>query len=80
MNKKNNKEEILKRILTKVRPEIKFKNIGKKIKLVNDGILDSLDIIQLISEIEKISKKKIDPNKLSRNTFTNFKSMLKLIN
>ena len=46
---------------------------------VNDGDLDSFNIIQIILEIEKINKKKINPSKIGRNTFKNFKSILSLI-
>lgn len=76
--KNQQKEDVLKKILKKVKPGIKIKNIGN-VSFVNDGDLDSFDIIQIILQIEKINKKKINPNKIGRNTFKNFKSILSLI-
>lgn len=75
-NKK--KEDLLKKILKKVKPNLNITN-SIDYSFVNDGDLDSLNIIQLIFEIEKINKKKINPNKIGRNTFKNFKSILSLI-
>ena len=78
MKNRQNKEDLLKKILKKVKPDLKVKN-SKKVSFVNDGDLDSFNIIQIILEIEKINKKKINPNKIGRNTFKNFKSILSLI-
>ena len=75
-NKK--KEDLLKKILKKVKPNLNIRN-SIDYSFVNDGDLDSLNIIQIIFEIEKINKKKINPNKIERNTFKNFKSILSLI-
>jgi acyl carrier protein len=75
-NKK--KEDLLKKILKKVKPNLNIRN-SIDYSFVNDGDLDSLNIIQIIFEIEKINKKKINPNKIGRNTFKNFKSILSLI-
>ena len=74
-----NKAEKLKNILKKVKPDIKLSNKGKTINLVNDGELDSFNIIQTILEIEKLNKKKINPSKIKRDTFANFNSILSLI-
>ena len=75
-NKK--KEDLLRKILKKVKPNLNIRN-SIDYSFVNDGDLDSLNIIQIIFEIEKINKKKINPNKIGRNTFKNFKSILSLI-
>ena len=73
------KEKILKNILFKIKPEIK-KYINKKnIHLVNDNILDSFDIMQILLEIEKINNKKFNNNNINRNSFKNIKTILKLI-
>jgi|TARA_B100000780_G_scaffold206251_1_gene146721 acyl carrier protein len=72
------KENLLKKILKKVKPNININN-SSSASFVNNGDLDSFDIIQIILEIEKINKKKINPNKVGRNTFKNFKSILPLI-
>ena len=73
------KEKILKNILFKIKPEIK-KHINKKnIHLVNDNILDSFDIMQILLEIEKINNRKFNNNNINRNSFKNIKTILKLI-
>ena len=72
------KENLLKKILKKVKPNININN-SSSASFVNNGDLDSFDIIQIILEIEKINKKKINPNKVGRNTFKNFKNILPLI-
>jgi acyl carrier protein len=72
------KENLLKKILKKVKPNININN-SSSASFVNNGDLDSFDIIQIILEIEKINKKKNNPNKGGRNTFKNFKSILPLI-
>jgi acyl carrier protein len=72
-------EKILKNILFKIKPEIK-KYINKKnIHLVNDNILDSFDIMQILLEIEKINNKKFNNNNINRDSFKNIKSILALI-
>ena len=76
--KNHQKEDLLKKILKKVKPGIKIKNTSN-VSFVNDGDLDSFDIIQIILQIEKVNKKKINPSKIGRNTFKNFKSILDLI-
>ncbi len=55
--KNQDKENLLKKILKKIKPNIKIKG-SSNISLVNEGELDSFDIIQIILEIEKINKKK----------------------
>jgi acyl carrier protein len=72
------KENLLKKILKKVKPNMNV-NDSSSASFVNNGDLDSFNIIQIILEIEKINKKKINPNKVGRNTFKNFKSILTLI-
>jgi acyl carrier protein len=73
------KEKVLKNILFKIKPEIK-KYINKKnIHLVNDNILDSFDIMQILLEIEKINNKKFNNNNINRDSFKNIKSILALI-
>ena len=74
----NNKKLI--NLILKICPKLKRNLlISKNINLVNDGYLDSLDIIQIISSIEKLNQKKIDANKLKRNTFKNLNSISKLL-
>ena len=73
-------EEKLISLILETCPKLDRKNlISKNINLVDDGYLDSFDIIQIISGIEKLSKKIIKPNKLKRGTFRNLNSILKLL-
>ena len=53
-------------------------NIEKK-KLVDDGLIDSLDILTITSEIEKKTKKKIDISKPKNfNKFNSYKNLIKI--
>ena len=51
--------------------------LNKKINLVADGFIDSFDIIQIIIEIEKINKKKINMAKVNREAFSSVNNILK---
>lgn len=75
---KLNEKKIIK-ILLKINPKIKPYLNKKKISLVENGLLDSLMIIKLISEIENITKKKIKINKIQRSTFSNIENILKFL-
>ena len=79
MGLKNNKKKSLKNFLIKINPAAKKKINNININLVDDGIIDSYDIIQIISEIEKLSGKKINPKNIKRESFSNLKNMLKLL-
>ena len=63
--------------LIKIKPGIKFKLNNKKINLIEDGFIDSFDIIQIILEIEKINKKKINIAKVNREAFSSVNNILK---
>jgi acyl carrier protein len=54
--------------LKKKNKEINFNN--KKIDLINDEILDSMDFLNLISFLEKTFKKKIDLSNDDPNVFS----------
>jgi acyl carrier protein len=75
---KLNEKKIIK-ILLKINPKIKPYLNKKKFSLVENGLLDSLMIIKLISEIENITKKKIKINKIQRSTFSNIENILKFL-
>ena len=61
------KKEIVKKILVEIKPEIKSVINKKNINLINTGLIDSFDIIRIIHEIQKITKRKIDPKKVFPN-------------
>ena len=77
MKQKNIVKEILDNFLINKEGRSILKNIEKK-KLVNEGLLDSLDILTIASEIEKKTKKKIDISK--PKNFKKFNKYKDLIN
>ncbi len=79
MTSKKNDKKTLEDFLLKINPELRKNLNNTKIDLIDDGIIDSFDIIQIISMIEKLSGKKINPKKIKRESFSNLKNMLKLI-
>ena len=76
---KNNKKSILLNFLIKMNPIIKKEKNNNKANLIDDGIIDSFDIIQIISKIEKITGKKINPKNIKRESFANINNMFKLL-
>jgi acyl carrier protein len=74
-----NKTALTIKIIKKVKPENYKKIINYKGSLVDDGLLDSFDIMKICSEIETISKKKISPKKLKKLNFSNLDKIAKLI-
>ena len=68
--------ENIKGILKEIRPEINFYNSSH---FIEDGLLDSLDIIQLVSELEKQMNITINGDDMEPNNFKNFGSILALI-
>lgn len=80
--KKMKSDKIIKKIvddfLIKKEGKSILDNINKK-NLVDDGYLDSLDILTITSEIEKKTKKKIDISKSKNfNKFNNYKTLIKI--
>jgi len=76
---KIDKKKIVSKILIKIKPEIKSVLNKRKVNFVNDGIIDSFDIVRIIFEINKIKKKEINPNKVNRNTFSTVEKITKLL-
>ena len=79
MSTKKNNKKVLENFLLKINPELRKNLNNGKIDLIDDGIIDSFDIIQIISMIEKLSEKKINPKNIRRESFSSLKNMLKLI-
>lgn len=69
-------EELLE-ILSEVKPGIDFESENT---LVDDGILDSLDIISIISEISDEYDVKIPPEKILPENFNSAEAIMALIN
>ena len=76
------KNSIIKKIiddfLIKKEGKTFLKNIEKK-KLVDEGFIDSLDILTITSEIEKKTNKKIDISKPKNfNKFNKYKDLINI--
>ena len=73
------KKAEIEKILLTVNPHIK-KHINKKTNLINDGIIDSFDIVEFLALIEKKKEKKINIGKISRESFRNLDTITAFIN
>ena len=69
-------EELLK-LLSEIRPDVDFVN---EKKLIDDGILDSFDIIAIVSELNEKYDIEIDVEDLEPDNFNTVEAMLELIN
>lgn len=69
-------EELCK-ILTELRPDINF---DEKIALIDDGILDSFDIVALVGEIGEAFDVQVGVEDLIPENFNTVEAIWKLIN
>ncbi len=63
-------------ILKRIKPEVDFIN---GTDLVDEGVLDSIDIVTIISEIEEEYGIEIDPNEIDPDNFQSVTAMLDMI-
>ena len=68
--------EELMQILEELRPDVDFENEDA---LIDDGILDSFDIVALVGELNDAFDIEIKPNNLIPVNFNSAKAMMKLI-
>ena len=68
-------EELLK-ILEDIRPDVDYKN---EKKLIDDGVLDSFDIISIVGELNDHYGIEIDVEDLEPANFNTVEAMLQLI-
>ncbi len=69
------KEELMS-ILTDLRPDVDFEN---EEKLIDDGVLDSFDIVSLVSELNSEFDIEINVMDLEPENFNTVEAMLELI-
>lgn len=63
-------------ILSELRPDVDFEN---ETALITEGVLDSFDIIALVSELDDAFDIEIKPNNLVPENFNSAKAMMALI-
>ncbi len=63
-------------ILKKVRPEVDFTVCQN---LVDEGILDSIDIVSIITEIETEYSIEIDPDEIDPDNFQSAQAMMEML-
>ena len=68
--------EKLHKILTEIRPDIEFEN---ETNLVDGGLLDSFDIVSIISELNDAFDIHIRVNHLTPENFNSVKAIMALI-
>lgn len=77
------KEKLNKKIvldcLKKINPRLMKIVQSKKYDLINENYLDSFDVMNLIIEIEKKTKTKINTKKISDKNFKNVETITRLI-
>lgn len=71
--------ENIKDILIFLKKEVKEKNVGLDENLIDNGILDSLNFVKLISKIEKKYKIKLSSYDISNQKNFTYKKLSNLI-
>lgn len=72
----NDNMDKLMQILTEMRPDVDFEN---ETALIDNGVLDSFDIISLVSELNDAFSISISPADLDPENFNSAANMWKLI-
>ena len=68
--------EKLKELLKSIRPDVDFEN---ETALIDDGILDSFDVVSIISEIDDAFGVQIRINELDPDNFNSIESIWNLV-
>ena len=63
-------------ILEELRPDVDFEN---ETALIDDGVLDSFDIVAIVGELNEAFDIEIKPNNLVPENFNSAKAMMALI-
>ena len=69
------KDELME-ILTEIRPDVDFEN---ETSLIDDGILDSMDIVSLVGEVDDAYDVTVGVENLLPENFNSVDAMVKLI-
>ena len=69
------KEKLL-NVLTEIRSDVDFEN---EKKLIDDGVLDSFDIIQIVTDINENFDVEISVDELLPENFNDIEAMMELI-
>lgn len=69
------KDELME-ILTEIRPDVDFEN---ETSLIDDGILDSMDIVSLVGELDDTFDVTVGVENLLPENFNSVDAMVKLI-
>ena len=64
-------------ILKRVNPAVDFANCKS---LVDDGILDSIDIVSIVSELEKEYSFEMDPDDIDPDNFQSIETIYEMLN
>jgi acyl carrier protein len=68
--------ELLLEILEDIHPDVDFKNTTG---LIDDGILDSFDIIRIVADVDEAFDVAIPPEEIIPDNFNSAKSLYELI-
>ena len=69
-------KDVLMEILTEIRPDVDFEN---ETSLIDDGILDSMDIVSLVGEIDDAFDVTVGVENLLPENFNSVDAMVNLI-
>ena len=68
--------EQLFKILQEIRPDVDFKN---EVALIDDGILDSFDVVSIISELDNVFGVQVRITELDPENFNSAEAIWKLV-
>ena len=68
--------EQLLEILQEIRPDVDFKN---EVALIDDGILDSFDVVSIISELDNVFGVQVRITELDPENFNSAEAIWKLV-
>lgn len=71
-----NREKIIK-ILKEIRPEYDF---SEDVNYIDEGYLDSFDVITLVADLESIFQIKIAGNEITPENFSSLDSIVSIVN